>query len=308
MRYVDIAAPWLAVGRRRCRRNHPLARRSSPASPSATTTPRPTSLHDDEFEAVIHPLAEQLDVSRAGRRRLRRPRPAGRRHPHGVTFDIPAATRRHQDVLDRSRARPPRPPGADPDDRTPDQHRAQALRPPRRIRRRTSSCAVARSPIDRAGAEVATLRDKYEAKVTRALHQREAADGRADVLREEAEGKRNSEMLSTRRLDARWAAGRTQVRRWVARRSASATPAPRHEGAAPPRRPTSGSPRPQNKVTSLDGQIAELERRARSRGRCDHRPVGDHCQHVTTMTVGLEKTDVKVTQICLAWIPVASAT
>ena len=50
---------------------------------------------------------------------------------------------------------------------------------------------------ERADAEIAKLRDKYESKATTLRRQIDSAEDRADVLAEEATGKRNSELLST---------------------------------------------------------------------------------------------------------------
>ena len=50
---------------------------------------------------------------------------------------------------------------------------------------------------ERADAEIAKLRDKYESRATTLRRQIDSAEDRVDVLAEEAEGRRNSELLST---------------------------------------------------------------------------------------------------------------
>ena len=54
-------------------------------------------------------------------------------------------------------------------------------------------------------------------------------------------------------------------------------------------------------------EIAELEAELEAEVAAHHRRWATMANTITTMRVGLEKTDVKVTQICLAWIPVAVA-
>ena len=64
VRWVDVAAPWLAeAGGRRAA--HGSTPRSSPASACATTTRRPTWSTTRSTSACSCPLAESVDVSRA---------------------------------------------------------------------------------------------------------------------------------------------------------------------------------------------------------------------------------------------------
>ena len=60
------------------------------------------------------------------------------------------------------------------------------------------------------------------------------------------------------------------------------------------------------KVKSIDAQIADLEEELETEVATITNKWATAANTVTTMKVGLEKTDVKVTQICLAWLPVAT--
>ncbi len=159
--------------------------------------------------------------------------------------------------------------------------------------------------LDRAGREVAALRDKYDVKLTRTLEQRATADGRVDVLRAEAEGKRNSEALSTagsmlggllggRKSAGGFLGGLLGDAGTAARRRGTSSAADQRVAAA------------QSKVSRLDTEIAELEAELQAEVATITNRWATAANTVTTLRVGLEKTDVKVTQICLAWIPVAS--
>ena len=96
VRWVDVAAPWLAdVG------GDPTSAtaarpRSSPGSRCATTTTKADLVHDEEYEAVLYPLGEPVDVTTAiavdyDDRDLR-DRPRRRRSPTGSP-DAPIETK-----------------------------------------------------------------------------------------------------------------------------------------------------------------------------------------------------------------------
>jgi hypothetical protein len=159
--------------------------------------------------------------------------------------------------------------------------------------------------IERAGREVAALRDKYEVRLARTLDQRATADGRVDVLRAEAEGKRNSEALSTAgSMLGGLLGGRKSAGGFLGGLLGDAGTAARRRGttsAADQRVATA-----RTKVTRLDSEIAELEQELESEVAAITTRWAAVANTVTTLRVGLEKTDVKVIQICLAWIPVAS--
>jgi chaperonin cofactor prefoldin len=157
----------------------------------------------------------------------------------------------------------------------------------------------ARAADELADAEIAALRGKYEAKVTRLRDQIAAAEDRIDVLAEEASSKRNSELLSTAGsilgglLGGRSRGGLLGKLGGAARRRGSTKAAHERVDAV------------ENKVERLQDQLEDLEAElAEEVTEIDARWM-DAAKAVTPMQVGLEKTDINVTQLVLAWVPVA---
>ena len=302
VRYVDVAAPWLpSVGGNSAGTTRSAAIVARVALRYDET--KADLLHDDEYEAVLFPLGEQLDVTALmpvdyDDRDLQLDPPAG------VTFELPAApvdTKTYWTAAERDiRDHLVRTLALDLPTNTGLKMYGRAGETPDQFVVRCREVA-----IERAGTEVATLRDKYETKVARALEQREAADGRASVLREEAEGKRNSEALSD--------AGSMLGGLLGGRKSAGGLLGGLFGGASSAARKRSSTSAAdqrvataQKKVASLDSQIADLEAELEAEVAAITSKWATAANTVTTLRVGLEKTDVKVTQICLAWIPVAT--
>lgn len=304
VRYVDVAAPWLAtVG----------------ADPTGTTRSaaivarvalrydetKADLVHDEEYETVIHPLGEQLDVTTLvpvdyDDRDLQV------EAPPGVTFQLPAAPvatkaywaaaeRDIRDQLVRSL--------------TLDIPANTAMkmygRPGETDEAFVERCREA--AIEQAGAEVAKLRNKYDAKVARALDQRAVADGQADTLRAQADAKRNSEALSgAGSMLGGLLGGRKSAGKMLGGLFSDAGSAAKRRGttsAADQRVRTA-----EQKVRRLDDDIAALEAELESEVAAITKRWAANANSVTTMRIGLEKTDVKVTQICLAWLPCRPAT
>ena len=136
VRYVDVAAPWLAaVG------GNSTGTTRSPAIVARVALrydeTKADLVHDDEYEAVLFPLAEQLDVTTLvpvdyDDRDLQIDPPAD------VTYELPAApvdtktfwTAAERDIRDHL--------VRTLDARAPDQPGPEALRPAGRDRRRSS--------------------------------------------------------------------------------------------------------------------------------------------------------------------------
>ncbi len=300
VRYVDVAAPWLtAVG------GNPIGTTRSPAIVARVALrydeAKADLIHDDEYEAVLFPLAEQLDVSALvpvdyDDRDLQ-VEPST-----DVAYDLPAApvdtktywTAAERDIRD---------------------HLVRTLtleipvNPALKLYGRPGESTDAfvnrcrEVGIDQGGRQIAALRDKYDAKVARALDQRAAADGRVDVLRDQAEGKRNSEALST--------AGTMLGGLLGGRRSAKSLLGGLlgDAGTAAGRRGSTSAANQrvkeaENKVSRLDQDIAALESELESEVAALTAEWSTKANTISSMRIGLEKTDVKVTQICLAWVPV----
>jgi DNA helicase HerA-like ATPase len=151
---------------------------------------------------------------------------------------------------------------------------------------------------DRAAAEIAKLRDKYEAKATRARDAIAGAEDRVDVLHAEAEGRRNDELLSTAgSILGDLLGGRSRSRTL---RSLGSAAGRRGRTAAARERVDAA----EGKVgrlhqdladleAELAGEIAEID--ARWQARADS---------TSTISIGLERTDVQVAGVVLAWMPV----
>jgi hypothetical protein len=166
----------------------------------------------------------------------------------------------------------------------------------------TARCAQVAD--DRADDEIAALRTKYETRATRLRDQIEAAEDRARVAAEDAKGKKSSELFSTAgSLLGGLLGGSRSKTKMIGDLLGDAGTAARRRGT------TSASERrvdaAENKVERLVAQYEELEAELAEEveeisSRWDERATA-----VTTMSIGLEKTDVTVAQFVLAWLPVA---
>ena len=149
-----------------------------------------------------------------------------------------------------------------------------------------------------ADTEIAKLRDKYETKVETVRRQLAEAADRVDVLEEEAQGKRNSELLSTAgSILGGLFGGRSRggllgkLGGAASRRSRTAAAKERVDAAG-------------NKVTRLEQSLAELERELEQEvTEIDARWMSQ-AKNTTSMPIDLERTDVTVSQLVLAWLPV----
>ncbi|MFP5488059.1 MAG: ATP-binding protein, partial [Acidimicrobiia bacterium] len=150
-----------------------------------------------------------------------------------------------------------------------------------------------------ADAELAKLRDKYEAKVTRLRDQIATAEDRVDVLEEETASRRNSELLSTAGSILGGLLGgksRTSILGKLGtaagRRGRTKAAGARLDAA-------------ENKVVRLQEQLEELEAElADEVADIDARWSGAATQ-VERMAISLERSDVDVSELALAWLPVA---
>ena len=279
VRWVDPAAPWLAERRRR-RRGVDLrggARRPRrPALRRDQGRPRP----DEEYEAVLFPLGDHLDVTTAIGRRLRRPRPARRGAEPAIAYRLTDAPIAKAAFWSRCPARPRRPPRPQPE---------------RWSSRSTATSSCTAGPVsgaddfaarcrlvadDQADAEVAKLRDKYEAKVSSAAPQIAAADDAAEVAQAQQHARRRDDLLSSAGLDPRRAARRPQVPRRPAR--------PARPGGRAQSGKTSAAG---TRVDAAQNKVGRLRGRARGdRGRAgrgphrDRHPLGCRAAQIESLT------------------------
>ena len=300
VRWVDVAAPWLgAVGGDA--RGAVLAPALVARVNLRYDEAKADLVHDAEYEAVIFPLVETVDASAAiavdhdDRDLLAEP-PANALYrlddaPIGTKSFFADIRRDLIDHLSRNVAldiptnaelklfgRP---------DETPEAFAARC----------------AQFADERADAEIAKLRDKYESRATTLRRQVDSAEDRVDVLAEEASGKRNSELLSTAGSILGGLLGGRRSRGGLlgsvlgkagsaaGRRGRSRASEERVEAA-------------QNKVTGLHAELEDIEAElAEELIEIDARWMA-LAKDITTTSVALERTDVKVTQLVLAWLPV----
>ncbi len=301
VRWVDVAAPWLGdVGGDSAGTLREAALVARVAIRYDET--KADLVHDEEYEAVLFPLGDHIDVSSVVQvdydDRDLRPDP-----PDGVTYRLTGAPidtkgffaqveRDLRDHLTRSLTLAV-PANAD---------LKLYGRPGESAEDFAARCAEVAD--ERADEAIAQLRDKYEAKATKLRDQIDAAEDRVDVLEEEAKSKRNSELLSTAgSFLGGLLGGRKSKGAMVGDMLGDAGTAARRRGS------TNASGRrvdaAENKVSRLIDQLDELEADAAG----DVTEIGEKWDalgaQITTLEVGLERTDVKVIQLALAWIPVA---
>ena len=300
VRYVDVASPWLAdaggAERGTVLRPTIVARVSMRYDETKADL-----VHDDEFECVLTELGEQIDASQMIQidyddRDLRTAAPepavyeltdaklANKTFWSGVGRDIRDHLVRTSTVeiaMNKELKLYGRP-GESADDFE------------------TRCLKIA---DDRADEEIAKLRDKYESKAKRLRDQIDTAEDRLDVLEEQAASKRNSELLSTAGSVLGGLLGGSKSKGGLlggllgkagtaARRRGSTKASQERQQAQ------------ENKIERLTADLEDLEiELAEELTEIDARWM-DLAKQVDTLEVGLEKTDVKVTQLALAWMPV----
>jgi hypothetical protein len=296
VRWVDVAAPWLAeaggdaAGKRL----------------EAAVVARVMLRYDDtkagvavnqEFECVLNPLTEAIDVSRSipvdyDDRDLRAEPPTNATYALGTA---PLTNKTYFANIERDLR----------------DHLSRSLtieipvntelklfgRPGETVEQ--FELRAARAADELADAEIAKLRDKYETKVETARRQIAEASDRIDVLEEEAHGKRNSELLSTAGsilgglLGGRSRGGLLGKLGGAASRRGRTAAAKERVDAA------------ENKVSRLEASLAELETELEAEvTEIDTRWMSA-AKNTATLPIGLERADVTVTQLALAWMPVS---
>ena len=156
----------------------------------------------------------------------------------------------------------------------------------------TRCAKAAQTFIDAAGAELAT---KYSTKQAQLQSQREAAADRASVVEEQAKERERGNWVR--------AAGDLLGGLFGTRRSAAG-----RIGRAAERltRNSDGErvDEAQGKIGRIDEQIVALESELAAEKTGIETKWATAAAAITTVPVTLERTDVKVTQLVLAWIPV----
>jgi hypothetical protein len=252
-------------------------------------------VHDEEYECVVYPLTETTDASRATAvdyddRDLRDAA------PDGVVYRLTSAPLKNKSFLG----------GIERDLKD---HLAIARtlelpynaelklfgRPGETAEQFEVRCLRCADAL--ADEQLAKLKDTYETKLARLREQHATASDRADVLEEEAKGKRNSELLST--------AGSILGGLFGGRKSSVLGKL----GSAAGRRGRTSAAR--ERVAAAEGKVARIEEQIAELDDELAHEVADidtmwmaKAKTITALQVGLEKADIKVTQIVLAWLPV----
>jgi hypothetical protein len=297
VRWVDVAAPWLADAggdARGQRLQAAVVARVQLRYDEA----KADLVHDEEYECVLSPITESVDVSRAiavdyDERDLRTESPADAVY---VMSDARLATkslfsgieRDLKDYLARSLTM----------DVPANSDLKLYGRPGESAETFEVRCLQVADAL--ADAETAKLRDKYEARATRLRDRIAAAQDRADVLDEQASSRRNSELLSTAGSILGGLLGGSRSRGGLlgklgtaaGRRGTTKASEERLDAAA-------------NKVERLQESLEDLEHElAQDIIEIDARWMA-RATGIQTMQIPLEKTDIKLTQLVLAWLPVA---
>ncbi len=295
VRWIDVASPWLgeAGGDSRGVRQEAAVLARVRLRYDDT---KAELLHDEEYECVIVPLGETIDVTRSiavdyDDRDLRLEPPAG------AIYRIPEAPvagkaffagieRDLRDHLTRSLTL----------DLAVNADLKLFARPDETTDAFAGRCAQVAD--QRADAEIAALRGKYEDKAVRLREQLAAAEDRVDVLEAEAHGKRNSELLSTAGsilgglLGGRSRGGMLGKLGNAAGRRGRTKAADERLDAA------------ESKSTRLHEDVAALEQELSDELiEIDARWM-NVAKNVTTVPISLERTDVTVSQLVLAWMPI----
>ena len=296
VRWVDVAAPWLPEA------GGDSAGKRLEAAVVARVQLRYDEtkadlVHDEEYECVIAPITETADISRAiavdyDERDLRTDPPEGAVY---AMSDAKLATKTLFSGIERDLK----------------DHVARNLtieipanpglklygRPGETSEQFELRCL--RAADEAADAEIAKLRDKYEAKVTKLRDQIEAAEDRVDVLEEQSSSKRNSELLSTAGSILGGLLGGGRSRGGLLGKL----------GTAANRRGTTKASKQrldaaENKVGRLQESLEALELDLEQEvTEIDARWMA-LAKQTDTLQIGLEKTDVKVAELVLAWLPV----
>ena len=296
VRWVDPAAPWLAE----------VGGDATGATGEAAVVARvmlrydetkADLVHDEEYEAVLFPLGAGVDVTRAiavdyDDRDLRDTDPGGWTYrladaPIGESSFWKQVQRDLVDHLARSLSmelpvnrdlklygRP----GEDAD---------------------AFSARCVQAADEKADAEVAKLRDKYEKKATTLRDRIDAASDAAEVAADQQQARSRDSLLSSAGsiLGGLLGGGSRgsildDIGRAAGRGSRSAAGASRVEAAT-------------NKVARLQAELEEVEAELAEEVTEISERWTALAESVTTVPITLERTDVKVTHLALAWIPAA---
>jgi hypothetical protein len=302
VRWADPAAPWLStVG---------ADARGTECSAAVVARvalryddDKADLVHNDEYEAVIHPLVAPVDPSRAvavdyDDRDLRADPPPTTSYR---LVDAPIDTKTFWAHVER--------------DLIADLVRTRSLqllcnrdlklygRPGETAEAFGTRCYQAADA--KADAETAALRDKYETKVKRIQTQLQAAVDRTRVLQTQEEGRRNDEILSTAGSILGGLLGGRRSRGGILGSvlGKAGAAAGRHSRTSAAGDRVDAA---QRKAADLTDELDDLEAELAQEVMDIDTRWNALSKNITTQPIALEKADVSVTQLSLVWLPVAS--
>ena len=295
VRWVDPAAPWLAeVGGSSTSDRYEAA--AIARVQLRYDEEKADLVHDEEYECVLYPLGESTEAASAvavdyDERDLRDVA------PQGAIYRLTDAPVKNKSFLTRI-------------ERDLKDHLALSRRldvpynadlklygrPGESAEQFEVRCLQAADA--KADEALAKLKDTYETKLDRLRDQQATATDRVGVLEEEAKGKRNSELLSTAGsilgglFGGRSRGGLLGKLGSAAGRRGRTSAAKERVAAA------------EGKVARIEEQIAELEDELANEITDIDAAWMAKAKNISALQVGLEKADIKVTQLVLAWLPV----
>jgi hypothetical protein len=296
IRWIDVAAPWLAdVGA------DPRGTRLVAAAMSRVVVrfvdTRAELSHELEFEAVLTPLDELADMSRAvavdydDRDLLTAP-------PTNLPYricDAPIATKAFWTKLNKSLV-----------DHL---YQSQRLTVPANKELKligrpgeTDEAFAARCRLaadERADADTAKLKEKYAAKLARVQEQLKAAEGRVNVLEQERTNRRTGEVIGAVDAVLGGLFGGARSRRSAVSKLGRAAGARGRSATANERVQAA-----QGKVDSLEDQLADLQEQAEQEIMALDEKWNAVAADVTSYDVAPKRTDISVKYFSLVWLPV----
>ncbi|MFV0308863.1 MAG: ATP-binding protein [Desertimonas sp.] len=297
VRWIDPAAPWLGqLGGDAVATSHAAAVVARVHLRYDET--KADLVHDEEYETVLFPLDAHPDVTRAvavdyDDRDLRTEAPGSISYklaeaPIGEATFWKQIERDLTDHLVRARTL----------DLPVNQPLKLFGRPGETVEGFAARCAQAAD--DGADAEVAKLRDKYEKKAATLRDRIDAAADQARSVEEQHKARERDDLLSTAGsvlgglLGGRRSRGGLvgQVGRALGKRGKTSAAGERVDAA-------------KNKVGRLEADLAEVEAELAAELVEIDETWAAKAAEVSTLAVTLERTDVKVTSLVLAWLPVA---
>jgi hypothetical protein len=255
-------------------------------------------VHDEEYEAVLYPLGDPVDVAALTSAdyddRDLQPAP-----PTNVAYRIPDAaiknkafwTRVEKDLLAhlvRTRSL----------DLFINRDLKLCSRPGEDGAMFEQRCVEVADVF--ADAEIGKFREKYTAKVRKIRDQLRVAEDRVDLMTEQAKGRRNEELLSTAGSILGGILGGRRSRGSILSKAGSAAGRRSRSAAAGSRADAA-----ENRADMLREQLEDVEAELVEELTEIDQLWMAKAKNVAPLAVPLERTDVRIVQLALAWLPVA---